>query len=467
VGSSGGIDDRFPPAPNGPTLLQSALQSSRPVNIDIVNHILQSKGNLRYAIKSAILTGNVTVFDLIFETICVFFKTDDRARALFLSVDDSAEGSPLHHAIKSRSIEMVLRISEIVPCELERLRPRALDAPLRSPIYPALKYPNFEIVRFLFDNSPTALEIDGATGQTPLTTFARYVPIGNFEGKPALEDLIFEQKWASLVNKADKTRSTALHYAVRRSLLQIAVRILQIPEIAVGMRDSVGMSPFHYAVVTGAPFLMESMLDHAYDLANDANELGRNPLHTAAMENWAPGVQFLLRTCPSLATVTDLSGLTPVLYTAIYGAVESFRWFAECKHAAVRATITGSSNLTKWTMLHFCTQAGHHVMLEELLNVTDIVTGERLFDDVNIRAKEPGITPLFSAAHAGFVKCAIILMRYGADPIMPQHAQQRTAIETAKTQEIRDILVASGGELESMWRNIWASPPEGQASIWC
>jgi ankyrin repeat protein len=437
------IDERFPPAPNGPTLLQYALRRSRPVNLEIITDLLRNGANLRNAVESAISTGDVNAFNVIFEAVCKALKIEDPCDALFQSI----EGSPLRAAIKSESLEMVLRINGIEPHELKYLRPRA-GVPPRSPLFVALKHQQFEIMCFLLENSETITEVDKATGQTPLVTYIKYAR----QDFPDFEDLMFARDWSAVVNIPDNSGATALHYAIRRSLVRIAARLLEIDGIDVGRRDARKRSPFHTAVVNCNPPLMEALLERDYDLANDKDDLGRNPLHTAVRQKWRDGVTFLLEVCPSLASATDDSGLTPILYTGIYESVECFRAFSTSCHQGVLETVTRQCQYKGWTLLHYCAHEGNYVLLKAALEATRPGDGQRFFPDVNIRAEDQAsVTPLFLSTSKLFVKCTLLLMLYGGTRLSQYDFKCRSLQDRPKATEIRAILNMSPSELQDQW----------------
>jgi ankyrin repeat protein len=188
---------------------------------------------------------------------------------------------------------------------------------------------------------------------------------------------------------------------------------------------------------------MQLFLEKQFDLEHDANRLGRNPLHTAAKENWAEGVQWLLNNCPVLASQTDKSGLTPVFYTAIYGGRESFEQFLEHSDPAVVRTITGKSVFTGWTILHFMAQEGHSEMLGFVLQAND-ARDRNLFPDIDVQSTDPALTPLFVAARSGQTDCVQVLVARGADAAKENLNGRRTPREIARSGEIAALLSSRG-----------------------
>jgi hypothetical protein len=82
---------------------------------------------------------------------------------------------------------------------------------------------------------------------------------------------------------------------------------------------------------------------------SDANEVGQNPLHTAARQRWVEGV-------PALAERPDGADVMPIVNPAIYESIECFRLFLFAENSTV--TITARTHLSLWTFLHFAAHTG-------------------------------------------------------------------------------------------------------------
>jgi ankyrin repeat protein len=188
----------------------------------------------------------------------------------------------------------------------------------------------------------------------------------------------------------------------------------------------------------------EVVIGH-YELAEDTDELGRNPLHTATKEGWFEGVRFLIAKCPRLAHADDRMGMRPVVYTAVYNRVEIFELFLR---SSVVRSIQAVSAFTGWSFLHYAAHAGAAAVLQRALEANFAADEMRWWATVDVvpekKEGRPMVgTPLAIACKKGMVECVRILLVFGADPKMvPEDGDLRREITELFGSENRDLIAA-------------------------
>jgi ankyrin repeat protein len=447
------LESIFVRTPGSFSLMIYALIGRPPVP-EIVEDLLARGSDLSGCLEYAIQLRSVPLFELLFQA--VVGGESDPANALFGNV---GELSPLGLAIETGDLEMVRAILEICG----HLEQPLLRGGKRTPLYKSLKYRAKEIIQLFIGDSAQLGRVHGRTGETFLITYVRHaVAAAGTLGAEELDAVVFGAgvDWEGIINVRDKRGRTALHWACVNSRHALVDRLLGIAPamVRVGLADCWGMSALHYAVKNSdvecmakiCTFLHERdrvLFSEDCDVEKDADDTGQNLLHTAARQKWMAGVQYLIERYPGLALAPDVSGLTPVVNTAIYESLDCFNLFLT---EGIVSSVAMRSELTEWTFLHFAAHTGAAEVLQAAIREN---TKWKWWDGPDILAQEPKVTPLALASKAGHLGCVNVLLEAGANPLAeggPRTAQDgawkcKGEIADALTEAAKAFGPKSGG----------------------
>jgi ankyrin repeat protein len=196
-----------------------------------------------------------------------------------------------------------------------------------------------------------------------------------------------------LLTIVDKNKKSPLHIAAKCGHTNLS-SVLISRGYSVHMRDKFLRTPLHTACQYGRGTVAEVLINSESDIyARDS--IGRTCLHYAACANSAELVVLILGIDPDLVHTKDTYGRTPL----------------------------------------------HYVVWNSNFNQLEIA--RRILDsNCEIDAlDEEGLTPLHYAADAGKGKIIPILLKRGANPFIRDGRTQRTALEMAVTQHIKEIII--------------------------
>lgn len=340
-----------------------------------------------------------------------------------INVSDRSGATALHHAAFNGNCDMITFLLK-KGCE-----PNAFDKKSRRPLHYAAAIDNSDSIRLLLEAGATINAHDKAL-KTPLhfaaasgslnavqTLLDHGADIGavDYEGNNALhwaslhgqDDVIEEllNRDISLINSANKSGMTALHFAAgsdkglaslehlvrypshvininaqdkhKRTAMHLAAkfaRLLCLQELLRREADPAAsdrnmMTPLHYAVSTGNNKIVDALLDHPQVNPNTVDSSGMTALHHAAFLGLSHVVFHLLQhpVKPTSALMNDITGRPAHFLAALAGDSESLK--SLLSGYAEYADVSVLDNFDR-SPLHYAAAAGAagYECLQYLLN---------------------------------------------------------------------------------------------------
>ena len=438
--------------PNMTALVNFALLGDKPVDVNVVKHLLDKtidnrnvRASYRNTLPCALRSGNMEMITLIFHKLQLIYPGLEEAELLRQCMQcDQTLQSPLGLAIWSKNVEAVKWVLNI---EGRAAETPVLKCPyLKTPLLAACRHPIAPVMRLILDTIPkidemmklpwdkTADEMpnqvvltkkDEPRKETPLIAFMRKVEYENLDKD--LVDMIFGLDWSKRINWVDASGRTALHWAVDRMLLPCIRKLCEIPGIQVMLFDVLHRTPVQSAVKNCSMEILEILLDmEGYDIENDVDSFGRSLLHVAVKEDWEEGVRFLLahESGRVLAQKPDRSGIVPAVLAAIYGCRKALKVFLCHEDREIVQSVAIPCKLTGWTIIHYAANCRKPKVMQMLLEVNYLLEllGRPLFpketSPLDARAGPPlhQSTPLILAVTNYDIKCVQLLLAFGAKP---------------------------------------------------
>lgn len=226
--------------------------------------------------------------------------------------------------------------------------------------------------------------------------------------KPEITEILLRH--GADVNAKSKSGATALHYAAR------FCNLTSIAEIMSYMIMPDSENPFLKNPPKSRVYITELLLRHGADV-NARTRYGVTPLHWAALSGQADVAEVLIENGADVnARMNDLL-LTPLHYTAKYGSADIAELLL--KHGADADSKDDEKGMTP---LHFASNYGHADVAEVLINYGADVNSE---DD-------HGFTALHMAAEKGHADIVEVLLKHGANINADDNDDNYTALDLAK-----------------------------------
>ncbi|UCG30683.1 MAG: ankyrin repeat domain-containing protein [candidate division WOR-3 bacterium] len=200
---------------------------------------------------------------------------------------------------------------------------------------------------------------------------------------------------AELVNLADETGHTPLHYAAAGGQVEIA-RFLISEKADVNALNTVNQSVLLYAAYFGNAEIAEELIASGATL-NDQDIFGRSPLHYAARQRSMDALMLLIDNNAEL-DIRDNIGETPLHFAIRWGYDDIAETLID------GGTDLGITKDDGKSYLHMASIKGFSALADLLLN-----RGMQVYATDNY-----GRTPLYYAAKHGNKKVADILSAHGA-----------------------------------------------------
>ena len=241
---------------------------------------------------------------------------------------------------------------------------------------------------------------------------------------------------------------TCLHFATYGGHLELVERIITLNSTSLHLTDAVGATALHVAAERGVVAVVEALLataaeqsDRGQENMNEGNASptskhlqgavqlvttktndGRTALHVASRHGNVATASVLLAMAPGTLNSLDDDDSTP-LHKA-------------CWHGDRNGTRVAKLLLQAGASLNIRTKADHADVLHVAasINAVDTVTALlnyasalRVTATLLNRRTKGGLTPLACAARAGAVQCFELLLKFGADPFVPDNRENTCA----------------------------------------
>ena len=205
----------------------------------------------------------------------------------------------------------------------------------RRPIHLAAERGHHRIVVTLLESGTDPNCPDGA-GQTPLHRAA-------WGGSLKTVETLLEN--GSRATAKDMVGNSALHVAADMGFKDVVYRLCA--EIDVKRRGRNGLTPLHYAAMSGHLAILEYLLEKGAEIEAVDELFGWTPLHCAADNGHAKIVRFLLTHKGSVDAKDDRVSWTPLHFAEMNGDKEVLRLLKRSKASQHAKDMNG------WTPLHF------------------------------------------------------------------------------------------------------------------
>ena len=441
--------------PNMTALVNFALMGDKPVDVDVVKHLLdktidnrQVRATYHNSLPCALRSGNMEVINLVFRKLKLIYPVPSDEELLKKCMQSDPSGrlsqSPLGLAIWSKNVEAVKWVLSI---EGEKAETPVLKCHiLKTPLLAACRHPVAPVMRLILDRIPKIDEMlelpwdqnaempnqvvltkrDESRNETPLIAFMRKVQYEELDQE--LLDMLFSLNWSKRINWEDSSGRTALHWAVDRMLMPCIKKLCAVNGIRVMAFDILHRTPVQIAVKNCSIDILKILLDmKGYDIESDVDPFGRSLLHVAVKEDWEEGVRLLLshRCGRILAQKPDRSGIVPAVLAAMYGCRKALGVFLCHKDLEVVRSVAIPCKLTGWTILHYVANCRKPKVMKMLLEVDYLLNsrGTPLFprdgsSPLDAVAGQPPhqFTPLVLAVTNYDIKCVQLLLAFGATP---------------------------------------------------
>ncbi|KAF8563490.1 hypothetical protein P879_08417 [Paragonimus westermani] len=142
--------------------------------------------------------------------------------------------------------------------------------------------------------------------------FERSIWYAASSGNEARVDRLLERS-PETVNDADKYGYTALHYAARNNRLAICRKLLAAGADVFARTHSDGATAAHRAAFCGHLIVLKELVHVGGErLVCTTNNSGQTCLHAAYRGKRADVIQWLIEMFPTLSTLVDHKGLSPL-----------------------------------------------------------------------------------------------------------------------------------------------------------
>ena len=231
------------------------------------------------------------------------------------------------------------------------------------------------------------------------------------------------------VNKADKNRRTALHYAAQKDHLDV-VRLLLERGADVNAADKNHRTALHIAAGNGDVEMVNLLLARGADLLAKEVHNGAAPIHFAAQEGKSEVVKLFLTKGVDIS-LPDNTFRGPLFYAAAGGHTGLVRMLLDRK---ALTKLPGLQGQAEGTPLHAAAEGGHIATMELLLARGVPLNAGRL----------GGETALGAAAAKGQLEAMKFLMARGmkADSVEPGYVRfpLLEAVSNGQLEAVRLLL---------------------------
>ncbi|KAF8056385.1 ANK3 [Scenedesmus sp. PABB004] len=194
----------------------------------------------------------------------------------------------------------------------------------------------------------------------------------------------------------------------------LTIQLLLGAGAAINAADSLGSTPLQAATNNLDLPTMRLLLQHDADVSA-AGAGGRTPLHTAVSRGSSEAAELLLGAGADI-NAPDEAGATPLMLAVEGNCPSMIKWLLE--HGADPHAACGSG----WRAAHLAVRLGRESCLVMLLQEVPSLLDEE---------DEAGLTPLHTAAEAGAVDTAELLLDRGAELNRASEPRRITALHVA------------------------------------
>ncbi|XP_042499347.1 ankyrin repeat-containing protein At5g02620-like [Macadamia integrifolia] len=247
---------------------------------------------------------------------------------------NESKNTALHEAVRRNDLEMVKLLTDD-DCDLGHPN-YDVDADGRgeSPLYLAARDGHLDILNHIFH-----ICLSPAHGGPHCQTTLHVAVV---ETRLDVVKILLEKMGGVLVNKADKDRRTALHYAAsnRHNVIEIVKKLLSYDTSSVYKLDKDGLSPLHIAALESSIEVFQELIQSCPDSGELLDKKHRNVLHFAVMSKDFKKISFALKQqeLEELINKTDDDGNTPFHLAATLGSFKFMRLFLSNKRVDIKAT---------------------------------------------------------------------------------------------------------------------------------
>ena len=304
----------------------------------------------------------------------------------------------LHHAAWSGSVELVDYLSQ----QCDALDKDSLG---RTILHKACNGGNLILVKHLVENHPALLTMRDNKRLTPLHT------AGWSDSVELVEYLISQQ--CDVLDK-DSCGRTILHNACDGGKLILVKHLVENYIELLTMRDNEGITPLHTAGWSGSVELVEYLISQQCHVL-DKDSCGRTILHNACDGGKLILVKHLVGNYPSLLTLRDNEGLTPLHTAGWSGSVELVEYLIT-QHCDV---LDKDSNGR--TILNIACNGGKLTLVKHLVEQ---------YPSLLHMGDNEGLTPLHTAGWSGSVELVEYLITQHCD-VLDKDRNGRTILHIA------------------------------------
>ena len=179
-------------------------------------------------------------------------------------------------------------------------------------IFKSIENGNLDEVKKIVEDNKSKLKSKDDYGRTPIFYAAEY-------GKYNILDYLIKK--GAKVNKADREKSTPLHYAARRMEDNVKLVALLVNKGAkVNVLDNSKCSPLHYAAVNVNNNIVKFLVDKGAKL-NIPDNQGFTPFHYAVEKLNGKIIQFLIKNGADIEKKVEKYEKTPLCLASGAGKV--------------------------------------------------------------------------------------------------------------------------------------------------
>lgn len=254
------------------------------------------------------------------------------------------------------------------------------------------------------------------TGKTPLH-------LASIRGSADILETLL--RFASSVNAVDRYGYTALHYACFEGH-EGCVEALVMHE-SFSMMEGSSFSPLHCAVYNDNEICADRLLDVFDDeVTLLTDNLGRTPLHIAAMKDHVDCVQFLLGHSAEI-NAQDSKGHTPLMTSASEGSLNS-----------VELLLNMKSDVT--LVDHYGHTALHLACMNKRSDCALVLIDKAAESSIINAQNKEGQTPLHIAARLGLLPVTQQLLMHDAGIDIVDNQGMNPALACAPSTDVADCL---------------------------
>ncbi len=262
-----------------------------------------------------------------------------------------------------------------------------------SPLHIAVDSGQTEVVKVLLEY-----------GASPLAVMGQQPPplhLACFQERVDIVCTMAEHCGGEILNHKDCFGKAPLHYSISVQGCSVIAYIATIGYVDVNVRDVLGRTPLHLAVLSGNVDSVKQLVDSGADLfLKDDQDLSM--LHFAVMSGQLNVLNYLLRlpNVPEATKEVNTEGDNPFHLaikqnTALCDAI--------LKSTALEDVRDAEGNC----YIHLASATGNVTLLREILRIPSYLNS---LNDANRK----GETPLHLAADNGYDKCVKLLLNFGA-----------------------------------------------------